>query len=336
MRPSAFFALLVLFSVSHQLQASANADPPQMIDANADQEVTEQEVAADEAEEVSSAAAAVRRGGIYDVVCISSATLNVRDAALKKVLFNAKRYEKVKTFQGWGNNSQMKSVGGKKHTFVKVQFTEREGRNQANVGWIAKGFIKAAANCKGAVREERQVVEQQARANPAPRVSSAGGGEEFPLNAPPQTAIDAKGMWNFGWRRSQGRRIHAACDLYGRKGDAIVSVLPGVVLNNLYYFYQNTYALEVRHSDGRVVRYGEILGKTAAGVSAGRRVNTGQVLGYMGKTSHPNPMLHFEMYKGTGKGSLSTRTNKYQRRSDLMDPTSSLLKWQSAKFRDRR
>ena len=110
---------------------------------------------------------------------------------------------------------------------------------------------------------------------------------------------------------------------------------PGQVIRPLYYFYENTYALEVRHAGGFVVRYGEVTGRAGPGVASGRRVSIGQVVGYVGKTSHPKPMLHFEMYSGARTGSLSG-SNKYQRRSDLMNPTQYLLKWQENKFRDRK
>lgn len=309
-----------------------------------DSEISEQEVPADE--DVNDAAGAkigkTIKGAYENVVCVETTTLNVRNSKLNKVLFSVKRYEKVKMFQGWGNNSLQKTVNGKQHTFVKVQFPSREDKGLESVGFIAKGFIRAKSDCGGAVKEEKKIVAQQERkeanARPSAGVSTTDdiNGWNFPLGTHPDRDIMDRGMWNFGWNRSHGRRTHAACDLYHSRGDAIQAVASGVVVRDLYYFYENTYALEVRHPGGYVVRYGEVLGRKADGVSGGRRVDAGQTVGYMGKTSHPNPMLHFEMYTGKAQGSLSTHGNKYQRRSDLMNPTQVLVKWEDAKFRDRK
>jgi murein DD-endopeptidase MepM/ murein hydrolase activator NlpD len=337
MRYSTFLTLVTVLSVTaHPIFAATPQAKPA-----ADQEITEQEVPA--GDEVSDAAATKAgktiKGAFKNVVCVETTTLNVRNSSLRKVLFSVKRYEKVKIFQGWGNNSQAKRVGGKTHTFVKVQFPGRADKDQ-DTGWIAKGFIKPQSECSGAVKEEKKIVEKIERDNPVSRVQVSGLDDakccEFPLNTSPDRGITDKGMWNFGWSRSHGNRTHAACDLYHNLGDSIVAVAPGVVVRDLYFFYQNTYALEVRHAGGFVVRYGEVRGKNATGVSSGRRVEAGQAVGYMGKTNHPNPMLHFEMYSGKANGSLSGRGNKYQRRSDLMNPTPYLVKWQDAKFRDRK
>lgn len=332
MRSSTFLALVALLALPSTHFAFAAAE-------GADQEISEQELVDDEGDDDAAARASNIQGSMQNVVCLDSSTLNVRSSNLKKVLYSVKKYEKVKMFQGWGNNAQVKNINGKKHTFVKVQFPSREEKNQDSTGWIAKGFIKPASQCAGAVKEEKKIAEKVEREQPSSRQSVNGLDDpnccEFPLARHPDRSITAPGMWNFGWRRSGGARTHAACDMYQSKGDPVLAVAPGTVVRDLYYFYQNTYALEVRHNGGFVVRYGEVLGRKAANISGGRRVNQGQVVGYVGKTSHPNPMLHFEMYKGTAQGSLSNRGNKFQRRSDLMNPTQHLVKWESAKFRDR-
>lgn len=275
-------------------------------------------------------------GELETVVCVSS-DLNVRSDKLDTVLFTVKHFEATKVFQGWGDTKQTKVIDGKPHVFVKAQFPSREAAGKDSVGWIAEAFVKVKSECAGAVAVERAKLEAESRVRSS--VQSMGLSDpsccEFPLNARPQAAIDARGMHNFGWRRSGGARLHAACDLYRNLNDSVLSVAPGKVLRGLYYFYQNTYALEVRHSGGFVVRYGEVTGKSANGVGAGRAVEPGQTVGSVGKTSHPNPMLHFELYKGTASGSLSGG-GKYQRRSDLLDPTEYLLKWQAGKFRDHR
>ncbi|HRO67587.1 MAG TPA: hypothetical protein PL182_08490, partial [Pseudobdellovibrionaceae bacterium] len=91
---------------------------------------------------------------------------------------------------------------------------------------------------------------------------------------------------------------------------------------------------EVQHPGGFIVRYGEVTGKKASNAGAGKSVKTGQTLGYIGTVNSKccKPMLHFELYAGTKKGSLSTRGNKFQRRSDLMDPTKHLRKWEKMEF----
>ncbi|MGZ3694496.1 MAG: M23 family metallopeptidase [Bdellovibrionota bacterium] len=329
MRSSSLFALVTLFSLASQPVFAAPAPAKSKAAAK-------QDLSADADQSADAKAEKSIKGPFKNVVCVDSSTLNVRNTALNTVLFSVKRYEKIKVFQGWGNNSVKKSIDGKMQTFVKVQFPDRDDK----IGWIAKDFIKPQSQCEGAVKEEKKIVEKIERDNPVARVSVSGFDDpkccEFPLNSSPDRDITDRGMWNFGWSRSHGRRTHAACDLYHNRGDTIVSVAPGVVVRDLYYFYENTYALEVRHSGGFVVRYGEVLGRRADGVSSGRRVEAGQTVGYMGKTSHPNPMLHFEMYKGTAQGSLSGHGNKYQRRSDLMDPTKYLVKWEDSKFRDRK
>jgi murein DD-endopeptidase MepM/ murein hydrolase activator NlpD len=127
----------------------------------------------------------------------------------------------------------------------------------------------------------------------------------------------AGGHRYFGAPRA-GRK-HAACDLIAPKGTKIFAVEEGVVINGPYPFYNGTDALEVRHPLF-TVRYGEIL-KAADGLTIGSKVTKGQLIAYVGKM-HKDSMLHFEMYDGSGSGSLTVRSNKpFQRRSDLVDPT---------------
>ena len=135
----------------------------------------------------------------------------------------------------------------------------------------------------------------------------------------------------------RGGRLHAACDLYRFKNEPIMAVAPGTVLRPIYPFYQGTFALEVRHSGGFVVRYGEITGKVAAGIRSGAPVSMGQVVGYMGKVNSGccNPMLHFELYSGSRTGALNGG-GKFRRRADLLDPTQYLRRWQETQFKPRR
>ena len=72
-----------------------------------------------------------------------------------------------------------------------------------------------------------------------------------------------------------------------------------------------------------MVRYCEIE-KVASGIAVGSTVTEGSLIAYVGKM-YVDSMLHFELYDGTGSGPLTVRSNPpYQRRSDLIDPTSYL------------
>ena len=132
--------------------------------------------------------------------------------------------------------------------------------------------------------------------------------------------------------RAAGRQ-HAACDLYRNQNDSVVAIYPGTVLRNAYLFYEGTDALEVQHSGGFVVRYGEVShAKTVAGIKAGTKVNKGEIIGYVGKTNCCTPMLHFELYSGSATGSLTTSAAPYERRSDLMNPSTYLTAWEFKEF----
>lgn len=139
----------------------------------------------------------------------------------------------------------------------------------------------------------------------------------------------------FGANRS-GSRLHAACDLYQTaKGQGVRSISPGRVIRDLYYFYQGTFAIELKHQDGTVARYGEITGQRPPGFNKNLPISGGQTIGYVGKVSSNccEPMLHFERYKGTLTGPLTQpQANRYHRRADLIDATIDLLAWEEATF----
>jgi hypothetical protein len=264
---------------------------------------------------------------IESQVCVPTRTLNVRTESLNEVVFRAKGKEKVKIFQSWdGEQTKLKTIDGVEYTFVKVEFPDREETDQRE-GWIAEKFISPLGQCKyDKVERERGIpVDTQITGLDDPKCC------EFPTVKKP-THSYTSGMRMFGARRGGGKRTHAACDLYRYKNEPALSVAPGKVIRGLYYFYQGTYAIEVKHSGGFVVRYGELTGKKAAGVAQGKTVKMGQKLGFIGKVNSNccRPMLHFELYRGNKKGSLSTSGTKYQRRSDLMNPTKYLLKWEEA------
>lgn len=151
------------------------------------------------------------------------------------------------------------------------------------------------------------------------------------------TANFNQGMRRFGANRSGGGRLHAACDLYRFRNEPISAVSAGTLVRDKYFFYEGTYAVEVRHNGGFVVRYGEVTGKTAPGVRSGAKVKVGQTVAYMGKVNSNccEPMLHFELFSGKARGSLSGG-GSYRRRSDLMNPTKYLQNWEANTFRIRK
>lgn len=289
--------------------------------------------------------AKVVKGQFEYVVCTESTDLLVRNESLNRVLFEVKKNEPVKLFQGWGTNRRSRVVNGKTYFFVKAQFPEHEDNAYDGIGWVSQDYIKLKSECSG-YKEPSSGKEDSAQKEPAPKEQDSTSKSNvwlsglndanccnFPLIMRP-TASYESGMRMFGARRSGGRRLHAACDLYRRTNEPIEAVAPGIVIRNPYYFYQGTYALEVKHAGGFVVRYGEITGRRAKGVHAGAKLKMGQTIAYMGKVNSNccEPMLHFELYSGNRTGSLTVGGNRYQRRSDLMNPTKYLRSWEQRKF----
>jgi murein DD-endopeptidase MepM/ murein hydrolase activator NlpD len=145
-----------------------------------------------------------------------------------------------------------------------------------------------------------------------------------------------KGGISFGADR--GARAHAACDLIAPLNTPIYAVADGTVIQEPYYFYTHVYALEIDHGDF-TVRYGEILKDSAVVKKKGDKVKKGQMIAKVGKMEHDS-MLHFEMYTGKEKGGLTNRDPKtsikrkdgkdFQRRKDLVDPTSFLDAWKKS------
>lgn len=142
----------------------------------------------------------------------------------------------------------------------------------------------------------------------------------FPLRARPTLSYKSGGR-EFRANRSGGRRKHAACDLIAPKGTEILAMEDGQVIQGPYFFYQGTYALEIKHVSGMVVRYGEISQTVPVGITAGARVSQGQVIARVGQLTSGSSMLHLEIYQGTKTGPLTQPGNEFQRRSDLVDPT---------------
>jgi murein DD-endopeptidase MepM/ murein hydrolase activator NlpD len=148
----------------------------------------------------------------------------------------------------------------------------------------------------------------------------------FPLAFVPAKSYKTGGM-RFGAKRSKGTRKHAACDLKAPEGTKIYAVADGKISLYIRNFHHGTGAMVVKHDDF-TVRYCEIKA-IAKGLKRGSDVTCGQVIATVGMM-YTSSMLHFEMYKGTSSGSYTNRSNPpYQRRDDLMDPTTYLDKWKS-------
>src|SRR5688572_20190071 len=96
----------------------------------------------------------------------------------------------------------------------------------------------------------------------------------FPLPFVPKHDYHSGGR-RFGAARTNGRK-HAGCDLLADPGTEVLAVRPGVLLRGPYKFYLAksgdwTYAIEVKHKEGYVVRYTEVA-RVADGVETGAAV----------------------------------------------------------------
>lgn len=141
----------------------------------------------------------------------------------------------------------------------------------------------------------------------------------FPLKT--RTNSYKKGFARFGSSRNGGKRKHAGCDLYADAGTEIRAMADGVV-RNVYYFYENTDAIEIVHQN-HIIRYGEVR-KGKALVKEGDEVKKGQPIAHVGSLTIkgiPSMMLHLEMYSNPNNEGTLSGTSVYKRRSDLVDPT---------------
>ncbi len=160
--------------------------------------------------------------------------------------------------------------------------------------------------------------------SPAPaHLVSGGSGFCFPLAHRPSPDWKS-GARYFGAPRANGTRLHAGCDLLGPRGTTIHAVADGTLVRSPYYFYSDTYAVEIRHGDF-LIRYGEILGGSYIG---GHSVKRGQPIAKIGLLSSGSSMLHFEMYSnGASTAPLTTGTGPYKRRGDLINASAHLDEW---------
>ncbi|AKT42605.1 peptidoglycan-binding protein [Chondromyces crocatus] len=166
-----------------------------------------------------------------------------------------------------------------------------------------------------------------------PVISTGADGRFFPLSRIFSESW-SKGAGAFGSGRNG--RAHAGCDIYAPLGTWVHAIANGEVTLGPYYFYANTYAIEVNHGDF-VARYGEV--QKDSPVRKGDKVKAGQRIarvGHLVGISVKSDMLHLELYKGTASGALTVKGAAsakspaglpYQRRKDLMDPTPLLAQW---------
>ena len=168
----------------------------------------------------------------------------------------------------------------------------------------------------------RTTPEQPPPADNGP-VASTGEGFCFPFSF--RTSPDWKGGARyFGARRDNGNRLHAGCDLLAPAGTTIYAIADGTLVRSPYYFYSNTYAVEVRHGP-YLVRYGEIMGGSYIG---GQHPRKGQPICKVGRLSSGSSMLHFEIYSnGASTAPLTTSHGPYKRRSDVFNASPLLDQW---------
>lgn len=262
------------------------------------------------------------KGLQQNVVCTKADPLKIYDESFKNVVYRIQRFQSIKVFQDWDGKNQEKMHNSIR--MYKVQATNAQGL--VINGWAAANLIKTPAECPGYTLIGSPTGETLIEGSTIV-VDNNEGLYRFPTEQKPKLEYTkGSGQRFFGANRS-GRK-HAACDLFRPKGEKVFAVANGVVLSK-YYFYSGTYAIEVKHDGGPVVRYGEVASRSVAGAKVGDRVLKGQHIGYIDHLT----MLHFEMYKGTKTGPLTVRgNNAFQRRSDLMDPTANLKKWEQETF----
>lgn len=99
----------------------------------------------------------------------------------------------------------------------------------------------------------------------------------------------------FGWRADPmglGLRLHAGIDIPGKQGSLVSATAPGAVaFAGWAGGYGNMVVID--HGGGVRTRYGHLV---RALVTAGERVNGGDVIGLLGSTGHSTgPHLHYEL-----------------------------------------
>jgi murein DD-endopeptidase MepM/ murein hydrolase activator NlpD len=160
----------------------------------------------------------------------------------------------------------------------------------------------------------------------------------YPVDIPEKDKIF--GAKVFGGRRDGGKRLHAGVDIYAPIGTKIRAMADGTVIKS-YGFYGETDAIEIDHGSF-IALYGEVDPDNIF-VKEKQKVKRGETLAKVGslilynkklkrKAPFEHSMLHLEMYGTTtppyGKNKLTNKSSesKFQRRSDLIDPTEFIKK----------
>ncbi len=268
------------------------------------------------------------------ILCISSSHAPVLEDNMKITAFSGIKNERLALFQGWGQNEKIIQESGAEVKYVKAQFPERDADN--NIGWVKQSYIKSASQC-ATYKASPSVTEVVAVTN----MTSGVGLQDanccrFPLASSAKAAY-TQGQRQFGWRRDGGVRKHAGSDLYHRDYEPVYAVADGVILRDREGFYGGTMATEILHTGGFTARYAEIASHHLKPVQLGKTVKAGQLIGYIRTVKLKgrylaNSMLHFELYSGKAKGSLTVKAAlPHQRRSDLLNPAPYLQKWESSR-----
>lgn len=126
--------------------------------------------------------------------------------------------------------------------------------------------------------------------NPGEGFGVAVDGSCFPVSSNSLRNVS----WNWGSRRSDGKRCHAGVDILTKGPGEVLALSDGRVIGNFFFYKcsgQNTNAIMINHGNF-VALYGEINSNTAQ-LGVGTEVQAGQFLGsatYCG-------MLHLELYR---------------------------------------
>lgn len=301
-----------------------------------------------------------------NVLCIKTPMALVYDKDLKKVILLGRQYETVVQFQGYGQKEtspsryesltsyfdfgkrftefrNLFSAASFQATYVRVELTDREDEEaDNNVGWIDKSLIKPKSKCAGykapVIAADKNAPEVKAAVEAASNLPATTGLSLncclFPMKKHPTHSM-TEGMRRFGAGRSNGARLHAAADLYQTQYQPVYAIAKGKVLRDRVPFYLGTNVTEIEHPGGFIARYGEMASASLKPLKVGDTVKAGQLIGYIKKVNSrnvKNPMLHFELYTGKGSGPLTVekRGNKFQRRSDLINPTQYLAQWEKS------
>src|SRR5690606_15773573 len=138
-----------------------------------------------------------------------------------------------------------------------------------NIGWVADDYVKLMRECSS-YKASRQAARSEKQKRSERKVNKQSGAFNFPVAHKPLVSY-LQCMRTFAAGRSGGRRLHGACDIYRYDGDSAEAITGGKIILGPYEFYEGTYAVEVLHDNGRIVRYGEIKGRRASGIRNGAR-----------------------------------------------------------------